>query len=110
IATGQKLGFEDDEIRNSFVKLAAATQSSDEAFKRQALAEDLARGAGIELTQASALLGKVTDENVNVFKRMGITLEKGSTEVELFAAIQQRFGGQAEAYAKSTAGQFEQAK
>jgi len=110
IAAGQKLAFSDDDIRDSFQKLLAATGDTDEALRRQALAMDLARGAGIPLSQASTLLGKVTAENVEVFKRMGITIGEGASEAEAFAAIQAKFGGQADAYAKSTAGQFEQAK
>lgn len=110
IDAGQKLAFSDDDVRDSFQKLLAATGDTDEALKRQALAMDLARGAGIPLSQASTLLGKVTAENVEVFKRMGITIGEGASEAEAFAAIQAKFGGQADAYAKSTAGQFEQAK
>lgn len=110
IAAGQKLAFSDDDVRDSFQKLLAATGDTDEALRRQSLAMDLARGAGIPLSQASTLLGKVTAENVEVFKRMGITIGEGASEAEAFAAIQAKFGGQADAYAKSTAGQFEQAK
>lgn len=107
IGAGQKLAFSDDQVRDSFQTLLAATGDVDEALRRQALAMDFARGAGIPLEQASKLLGKVTAENVEAFKRMGITIGEGATEAEAFAAIQAKFGGQADAYAKSTAGQFE---
>lgn len=110
IDAGQKLAFGDDDVRDSFQKLLAATGDTDEALKRQALAMDLARGAGIPLGQATTLLGKVTADNVEVFKRMGITIGEGASEAEAFGAIQAKFGGQADAYAKSTSGQFEQAK
>lgn len=110
IKAGQDLAFSDDDVRDSFQQLLAATGDVDEALKRQALAMDFARGAGIPLEQASKLLGKVTAENVEVFKRMGITIGEGATEAEAFAVIQGKFAGQSEAYAKSTAGQFEQAK
>lgn len=107
IESGQKLAFTDDQVRDSFQTLLAATGDVDEALRRQALAMDLARGAGIPLEKASLLLGKVTEENVQVFKRMGITLKEGSSEAEAFAAVQAKFGGQAKVYAESTAGQFE---
>ncbi len=110
IAAGQKLAFSDDDIRDSYVRLAAATGSSEEALKRQNAAMDLARGAGIPLADASKLLGKITDENIQVFKRMGITLTESSTEAEALAEVQKKFAGQAEVFANSTAGQFEQAK
>lgn len=110
IAAGQKLAFGDDDVRDSFQKLLAATGDTDEALRRQTLAMDLARGAGIPLAQASTLLGKINSENVEVFKRMGITIGENATEADALAAVQAKFGGQAETYAKSTAGQFEQAK
>lgn len=110
IKAGQDLAFTDDQVRDSFQQLLAATGDTDEALRRQALAMDFSRGAGISLEQASRLLGKVTDENVEAFKRMGITIGEGATEAEAFAVIQGKFAGQSEAYAKSTAGQFEQAK
>ena len=110
IAAGQKMAFTDDDVRDSFQKLAAATGDSDEALRRQKLAMDLARGANIPLAQASTLLGKINAENVEVFKRMGITIGENATEADALAAVQAKFGGQADAYAKSTAGQFAQAK
>jgi len=109
IEVGADLAFSDDQVRDSFQKLLAATGDVDEAMRRQTLAMDLARGAGIPLEQASTLLGKVTAENVEVFKKMGITIGEGASEAEAFAVIQQKFGGQADAYAKSTAGQMESA-
>src|SRR5690606_39237113 len=47
-------------------------------------------------------------ENIEVFKKLGITLGENASEADALAAVQARFGGQAEAYARSTAGQFEQ--
>ena len=110
IADGQKLAFSDDEVRDSFQSLAAATGDADEALKRQRAAMDLARGAGIPLATATKMLGKLNSENVEVFKKMGITLGENATEADALAAVQAKFGGQAEQFAKSTAGQFEQAK
>lgn len=109
IAAGAKLAFTDDEIRNSYQFLAAATGDSNEALKRQKIAMDFARGAGIPLEQASKLLGKVTAENVQAFKRMGITIREGATEQEALAIIQGKFANQADAYAQSSKGQAEAA-
>lgn len=110
IATGQKLAFSDDDIRDSFQRLAAATGDTDEALTRQKAAMDLARGANIPLADATKLLGKLNADNVEVFKKMGITIGDNATEADALAAVQKKFGGQAETYAKSTAGQFAQAK
>ena len=110
IKAGQKLAFSDDEVRDSFQSLAVATGSAEEAFKRQQIAMDLARGAGLPLTAASKMLGKVTAENVDAFKRLGINIAEGASEAEALAAVQKKFAGQSKAYADSTAGQFEQAQ
>lgn len=110
IDAGQKKAFTDDQVRDSFQQLLAATGDVNEALNRQQLAMDLSRGAGISLEAASRMVGKVTDENVQAFKRMGITIADGATEAEALAAVQGKFAGQSDAYAKSTAGQFEQAK
>lgn len=110
ITAGQKLAYGDDAVRDSFQALLAATGDVDEALKRQGVAMDLARGAGISLEQASRMVGKVNEENVDVFRRMGIVIQDGATEAEALAAVQAKFAGQADAYAQSTAGQFEQAK
>ena len=109
IATGQKLAFTDDEVRDSFQSLAAATGDADEALTRQRAAMDLAHGANIPLAQATKMLGKLNEENVEVFKRLGITIGENATEADALALVQAKFAGQAEAYASSTAGQFEQA-
>jgi hypothetical protein len=110
IASGQKLAFSDDDVRDSFQFLAQATGTAEEGLKRQKVAMDLARGAGIPLAQASKLVGKVNEENVDTFKKLGINIKEGASEAEALAAIQGKFAGQAEAYATSTAGQFEQAQ
>lgn len=110
IKSGQDLGFTDDQTRDSLSLLTAQTGDAVEASKRYKLAQDLARGANIDVVTASKLLGKVTDENVNVLSRYGIAAKKGMTETELFGLVQEKFGGQAEKFANSTAGKMERLK
>jgi len=110
VQAGQDMAFSDDQIRDSLSMLVAQTGSATEAQKRLALAQDLSRGANIDLVTASRLLGKVTDENVSVLARYGIAAKKGMTETELFGMLQQKFGGQATAFADSTAGAMERSQ
>lgn len=110
IAAGERMAFSDDEIRNSLQTLIAATGNYDEAQQRLSAAQDLARGKNISLEQASNLLARANEENVNVLRRMGIVLGENATEADLLAAVQQKFAGQAETYGNSTAAQFEKAK
>lgn len=106
IDAGQRLGFTDDDIRNSFVTLAAATGDGDEAMRRLAVAQDLARGTGRPLTDAAKVLGKITEDNVQVLKRWGITLKETGSEHEALAEIQAKFAGQSKVFANSTAGRY----
>lgn len=110
IESGMKKGFTDDQSRDALSLLVAQTGSASEAMKRYTMAQDLARGANIDVVTASKLLGKVTEDNVNVLGRYGINVKQGASETELFGAIQQKFGGQADAFANSTAGQMASAK
>lgn len=110
IKSGQDLAFSDDEVRDGMQFLIGATGDFEESSKRLAAAQDLARGANIPLSQATKMLGKLNGENVEVFKKLGITLGENATEADALAAVQQRFGNQADAYAQSTAGQFAQAQ
>lgn len=99
VRAGEKLAFQDDEIRDSLSALTIATGSIEEATNRQKIAMDLARGTGMDLATASKLVGKVSEENTQVLKRYGITLADGATETEALAEIQKRFAGQSETFA-----------
>lgn len=106
VSAREKLAFSDDALRSSLSLLTALTGSSEEAIKRQAVAMDLARGAGIDLETASRLLGKVTDENVNVLARYGIKAKEGMDATELLGLVQEKFGGQSAAFANTAAGKW----
>jgi len=110
IDLAQDMAFTDDAARDALSLLTAQTGNAEEAQKRFGMAMDLSRGANIDVVTASKLLGKVTDENVNVLGRYGITVEKGADQAVLFGAIQEKFGGQARVFADSTAGQMEVTK
>lgn len=110
IAAGQKLAFSDDETRNALANLTNETGSSEEALKRLSTAQNLARGTGMDLNTASKLLGKVTDENVTVLKRYGISIEKGASAQELLNKVDGKFKGQAAAYADTAAGKWARLK
>lgn len=101
---GMRLGFSDEQVRDGLSLLIAGTGSAEEAMKRLAIAQDVTRGTGIDLSTTSRLLTKVTEESVNVFARYGIRLKEGMTQQEALTAVQAKFAGQAEAFADSNAG------
>lgn len=108
IAAFEKLtAFSDSDMRDALSSLTAITGSVDEAMNRLPIAMDFARGAGIDLTTATKLLGKVTDDNVGVLKRYGISVEKGADATELLEKVQGKFAGQSAAYAKTATGQWQ---
>jgi hypothetical protein len=107
ISQRQKLAFSDDQLRSSLAMLTAQTGSHEEGLRRQIIAMDLARGANIDLGLASKLLGKVTDDNVNVLARYGIRVRKGADATEMLGEVQKRFAGQSAAYANTAAGRWE---
>jgi hypothetical protein len=101
---GIQLGFADEQVRESLALLIAQTGSAEEAQKRLAIAQDVSRGTGLDLATTSRLLGKVTDESINVFGRYGIRLQEGMGAQEALIEVSRRFAGQSKAFADSNAG------
>lgn len=106
----KKYAFADEQVRDALSLLIAQTGSADEAQRRLGLAMDVSRGTGLDLATTSRLVGKVTEESVNVFGRYGIKLKEGMSQQEALAEIQKRFAGQAEAFGDSNAGAMEKQK
>ena len=104
IERAQSLSFSDDEARAGLAVLAQETGSTEEALKRLPLAMDLARAKHIELEDAAKLLGKVNDENTKGLQRLGITVDKGATSVDVLAKVQRVAAGQSEGYANGLRG------
>lgn len=107
ISAGQALAFSDGEVADALGTLVSLTGSTEEGMNRLAAAQDLARGANISLEQAAKLLGKTSDENTTALGRLGIALGEGATATDVLAAVQEKFGGQAQQYASSAAGEYE---
>jgi phage-related protein len=93
---------------SALTNLTNATGDTDEALKRLTLAQDLARGTGMSLEQASKLLGKTSDENTATLARYGIQLGENATAQDVMNEVDARFGGQAAAFAESDAGKWAQ--
>lgn len=98
--------FSDGEMRDALSTLVALTGDATTAMDRLPIAMDFARGAQIDLSTASRLLGKVTDETTSVLARYGIRVEKGADATDVLLKVQQKFGGQSAAFAKTAAGQW----
>lgn len=110
IAAQMRLGFGDEEQRDSLANLTAITKDVTEAQELQTLAMDLARLKGMDLAAASDLVGKVAGGNLGTLSRYGIILGDNATKEEALAAIQSMAAGQAEAFAAGPLGRQEAAQ
>lgn len=106
ITSGQQLAFSDDDVRDALALMTSTTGDADEALRRLHTAQDLARGTGMDLATASKLIGRVSDENINVLSRYGIQVDKNATAQDLLNAVDGKFGGQAATFAASDAGKM----
>lgn len=77
-----RLGFADDEQRESLATLVAVTKDSTKALDLQRKAMDLARLRNISLQAAADILGKVYGGNIGILSRYGIQVKKGATATE----------------------------
>lgn len=107
ISANEKLAFSDDAQRNAMSQLVTRTHDVAKAQNLMRQAMDLARLKQIDLTTATAVIGKVYAGNFTAAQKMGIAIRKGATATEALAQIQKAAAGQAEAYANTTAGAME---
>src|SRR5512139_1308412 len=79
MAAQLRLGFSDEEQRDSLSRLVAATHDASEALEVQRTAMDLARFKGISLAEATDALTKVEAGSYRILKSLGIELRTGAT-------------------------------
>lgn len=99
-----RLGFSDDEQRDSLASLVTRTRDASKALDLQRTAMDLARLRGIDLGSATDLLGKAFSGQVGALRRAGIAVAANATAEEALLAVKQAVSGQAEKYANTDAG------
>lgn len=104
IDSRQRLGFADDELRDSLTRILPATHDINEALAVQNVAMDLARFKNVSLADASVALTKVEAGKFRALAELGIVLKDGATQTDALAAVEKAAAGQAEAFAETTAG------
>lgn len=98
ITAEQKLSnFSDGEMRSALRRLVEITGDYEHSLAALPAAIDLAAATGMDLEQASVLIGKALNGNDEALKRYGISLEGASGPTEVLAKLTERFGGSAEA-------------
>jgi hypothetical protein len=105
-----RLGFTDDEQRDSLTRLVAATHDIQKAYEVQQVAMDLARFKGISLGDATEALTKVEAGSYRVLKSLGIVLKDNATQTDALAAVEKVASNQAEDFANTTEGKLQAAQ
>lgn len=105
-----QLGFQGSEAISSMGTLVTATGDVSQATKLMAMSADLARYRNISMTDASRILARGTQGSAKAFRELGITLDttipKNQAITKAFNELNQKIGGQAQAYTKTYAGQM----
>ncbi len=100
-------GFQDDDLQKSTVRLMQITGDYGKSLRLTALAADFARGAHIELEQATNLVGKASEGNITMLKKMYPELLKNASASDALALLQRKFAGDGAIYMETYAGKVD---
>lgn len=110
IAAGQALAFTDSQTREAMQSLVTATGDVGQATADLAIAQDLARFAGVDLATAADAVAKAHAGQDKGLRTLVPGLVAGATATDTLAAAQAAAAGSAATYAKSTAGSMARAQ
>ena len=106
-----QLAFEASDAVGAMARLVSATGDTDQANKLLALSADFARDRHISLNDAATALARATTGNMKAFTQYGITIDKtlpkNQAIAKAFDELNAKIGGQAQAYLKTFAGQWD---
>lgn len=106
----ESLGFGSEKAADAYNVLITATGDMTKSNHLLALSADLARSKNMSLEAAASQLVRASNGAGRVFKQFGITLDatkpKAEATAEAMGKLEAKLKGQAEAYAKTTAGQL----
>lgn len=98
------LGFSVDDSALSLTKMYQRTGDVNEAVKLNNLAMDLARAKHLDLSTASNLVNLALSGNGRMLKQYGIDIKDSATPLEALGVLQEKVGGQAQAFSKTFEG------
>lgn len=102
-----QMAFDDEDAADAISFLTQATGDASTAINDLGLVMDIARGRGISLADAAKIVAAAEQERFGALRRIGIQLDENATKEEAIAALQQKYAGQAQAYAESEAGWYD---
>ena len=104
-------GIADDQLRPAMTTLATATGSVTASTKLLTLAMDISTATGKPLEQVAAALGRAYNGQFTALQKLDPSLRElvksGGEADEVFARLNEKFGGAAQAQAETTAGKFQ---
>jgi hypothetical protein len=103
-ATAELSGFDDERLLGTFSQMVRRTHDVNDALRLNALAANVARGANIELEQASKIVLRASIGQARGLANIGVAARKGASGVELLDLLQRKFAGSAEAYGRTAVG------
>lgn len=106
LAQSRISGFMDEQLLGTFSAFVRRTGDVNQALKLNALAADIARGANIDLETASKTVLRALGGQARGLAILGVQVRKGATSTELITALQDKFAGSSERFAKTAAGTF----
>lgn len=106
IKAAQRLGFEDDQVRNAIEVGSRFFKDRATLMQSVAVAENIAAATGKDLADVQMILGKAVLGQTRGLKVLGIEVKKGATAQDIFTAANAKYAGIAEELANSTAGKF----
>lgn len=104
--TSKLSALDDEDLQDAFTNIVRSTGSVSKGLKDVGLAADIATAKHIDVAKAGQLLGKVAVGNTSALARYGIQIDKNASASQAMAVLQQKFGGQAEAFGKTSAGAY----
>ncbi len=102
--TSKLAGLDDEDLQDAFTEIVRTTGDVTKSLELTGLAADFARAKHMDVAKAGELVAKVAGGNTGILSRYGVTVKKGASATEALGMMQQKFGGQAEAYGKTAAG------
>lgn len=87
-----QLGFDDEALMQSFLKLVRGTKDVDVALERMALSAGVARGTFKDLEFGTGVVVKAQLGMAGALRRAGLDVEKNATRTELLTFLTEQFG------------------
>lgn len=104
LALSEISGVDDERFLRTFSFMVRKTEDVSKAFRLNAIAADVARGANIELESAAKIVLRASTGQARGLAQIGIEARKGASGVELLAQINEKYAGSAAKFADTAAG------